>query len=134
MTVGITCVENDVLVLEVSFPLASTTLEGKIGIEQAVNEAGVVASTELLKRFDTDGGAIKVGTTKLTTKGKIEKIYHTPVAIRGYTAMSIKVPEGERLFVPWMAARIINSATPKLAKMLSHKYSKLSVDEVKADL
>lgn len=31
-------------------------------------------------------------------------------------------------------ARILNSATPKLAKMLSHKYSKLSVDEVKTDL
>ncbi|MCP3866878.1 MAG: hypothetical protein GY703_02040 [Gammaproteobacteria bacterium] len=31
-------------------------------------------------------------------------------------------------------ARIIQGATPKLAKTLSHKYSKLSVDEVKTDL
>ncbi|MEE9425652.1 MAG: hypothetical protein V3V18_11860 [Methylococcales bacterium] len=38
-------------------------------IEQALNEAGAMASRELLKRFDTDSGAIQMGTTKLTSKG-----------------------------------------------------------------
>ena len=31
-------------------------------------------------------------------------------------------------------ARIVGSATPKLAKMVSHKYSRNSVDEVKTDI
>ena len=44
-------------------------------------------------------------------------------------------PKGGATFCPLESdARIIQGATPKLAKMLSHKYSKLSVDEVKTDL
>ena len=42
--------------------------------------------------------------------------------------------KGGATYIPLnLNARIIHSATPKLAKQISHKYSKLSVDEVKTD-
>ena len=78
MSVKIVSSNDDGLVLEVSIPLATTMLNGEQCIEQALNEAGAMASGELLKRFDTDGGAIQMGTTKLTSKGQVAKTYQTP--------------------------------------------------------
>ena len=135
MAVKSASIENNVLVMEISIPLENAMLEGEAGIEKALNEAGVVASGELLKRFDTDGGAIQVGPVKFTSKGQTEKIYHTPYGDTRINRHVYQSPKGGSTFCPLDdSARIINSATPKLAKMLSHKYSKLSVDEVKTDL
>ena len=78
MTVKIVSSDTDGLVLEVKIPLGTVMLDGEERIEQALNEAGAVVSGELLKRFDTDGSAIQVGDTKLTSKGLMEKTYQTP--------------------------------------------------------
>ena len=110
-------------------------LDGERGIEQALNEAGALASGELLKRFDTDGGPIQIGAQKYTSKGQVEKTYQTPYGETRIARHVYQSPKGGATFCPLENnARIINSATPKLAKILSHKYSKLSVDEVKTDL
>ena len=128
MTVSIASLENNVLVMEVSIPLESTMLEGENAIEQALNEAGVVASGELLKQFDTDGSALQVGPTKFTSKGPVGKIYHTPYGDTCLARHVYQSPKGGSIFCPLDdRARIINSATPKLAKIVSHKYSKLSI-------
>lgn len=127
--------KDDVLVMEVTIPLGTTMLDGERGIEQALNEAGALASGELLKRFDTDGGPIQIGAQKYTSKGQVEKTYQTPYGETRIARHVYQSPKGGATFCPLENnARIINSATPKLAKILSHKYSKLSVDEVKTDL
>ena len=126
---------DNALVMEVTIPLGATMLGGEQEIEQALNEVGALASGELLKQFDTDGGNIQMGAQKYTSKGLVEKTYQTPY---GETRIARHVYQSQRggaTFCPLESnARILNSATPKLAKMLSHKYSKLSVDEVKSDL
>ncbi len=110
-------------------------LEGEGRIEQALNEAGTLATGELLKRFDTDGSPIQIGNTKLTSKGQVEKSYQTPYGETRVERHVYQSPKGGATFCPLERdARVIQGATPKLAKMLSHKYSKLSVDEVKTDL
>lgn len=135
MTVKITSSKKNELVLEVTIPLEIAMLDGEQSIEHALNEAGVVASGELLQRFDTDGSAIQIGTTKLTSKGQVEKAYQTPYGETRITRHVYQTPKGGATFCPLETnARILNSATPRLAKMISHKYSKLSVDEVKTDL
>lgn len=127
--------KNDVLVMEVTIPLGTTMLDGERGIEQALNEAGALASGELLKRFDTDGGPLQIGAQKYTSKGRVEKTYQTPYGETRIARHVYQSPKGGATFCPLENdARIINSATPKLARTLSHKYSKLSVDEVKTDL
>ena len=135
MSVKIVSSNDDGLVLEVTIPFETTMLNGEQCIEQALNEAGSMASGELLKRFDTDGGAIQMGTTKLTSKGQFAKQYQTPYGDIQVNRYLYQTAQGGSTFCPLECnARIIQNATPKLAKMLSHKYSKLSVDEVKTDL
>lgn len=135
MTAEITSRTNDTLVIEVTLPLGRSMLEGEMGIEKAINEAGTLATGELLKRFDTDGSTIQIGNTKLTSKGRVEKNYQTPYGEVRVGRHVYQSPKGGATFCPLERdARVIQGATPKLAKILSHKYSKLSVDEVKTDL
>ncbi len=132
MTVTIKSQTDNALVLELTIPLERSMLEGEGCIEQALNEAGTLATGELLKRFDTDGSAIRMGSTKLTSKGQVEKTYQTPYGETRVNRHVYQSPKGGATFCPLERdARVIQGATPKLAKTLSHKYSKLSVDEVK---
>jgi hypothetical protein len=134
MAVKILSSETDVLVMEITIPLNTAMLEGEQCIEQVLNEAGAVASGELLTRFDTDGGPIQIGPTKLTSKGQVEKVYQTPYGATRIKRHVYQTSKGGATYCPLDTyARVLNSATPKLAKMISHKYSKLSVDEVKTD-
>ncbi len=127
--------DGNTLVLEVVIPLGTAMLGGEQDIEQALNEAGALASGELLKRFDTDGSPIQIGAQTYTSKGQVEKHYQTPYGEARIARHVYQSPKGGATYCPVdQNARVINSATPKLAKTLSHKYSKLSVDEVKTDL
>ncbi len=104
-------------------------------IQIALNAAGGLATTELLKQFDTDGSPLSIGSLRLTSKCQVEKEYETPygkVAIKRHV---YQTGSGGGTFCPLdKEARIIGSATPRLAKMISNKYSRNSVDEVKDDL
>lgn len=135
MSVKILSSNDAGLVLEVHIPFETAMLNGEQCIEQVLNKAGAVASGELLKRFDTDGSAIQIGNTKRTSKGLVAKTYQTPYGDIQVNRHLYQTAQGGSTYCPLeYNARIIQNATPKLAKILSHKYSKLSVDEVKADL
>lgn len=110
-------------------------LDGEQRIEDALNEAGAVASGELLKEFDSDGSPMQIGDTKLTSKGLLPKTDQTPYGEIRVARHLYQTAQGGSTFCPMENnARVIQSATPKLAKALSHKYTKLSVDEVQTDL
>ena len=47
-------------------------------LQQEMNAAGVLATQEGLRQFDTDGSPITVGSLKLTSKGQLPKDYQTP--------------------------------------------------------
>jgi len=67
-------------------------------------------------------------------QGPGRKTYQTPYGEARIKRHVYQTPKGGATFCPLETnARILNGATPKLAKMISHKYSKLSVDEVKTD-
>jgi len=65
--------------VQVEIPYASSMLDFEEVIQQRLNEAGVLATTEALQRFDADGSPIQIGDTKLTSKGKLVKEYQTRV-------------------------------------------------------
>jgi len=135
MSVKIISNDDKILVLEMEIPLEATMLNGEETIQQELNEAGSLASGVLLERFDTDGSPLQVGSLKFTSKGLIEKTYQTPYGETRISRHVYQSPKGGATYCPLEGnARIINNATPKLAKIVSHKYSKLSVDEVKTDL
>lgn len=127
--------ETDSLKIEIVIPLVSSMLDGEEVIQQALNMAGVLASQELLKNFDTDGSPIEIAGIKFTSKGQVPKEYQTPYGIAEIKRQVYQTSKGGDTFCPLdKDARIVGSATPKLAKMIAHKYSRNSVDEVKTDL
>ncbi len=100
MSVNILSRESDCLRLEISIPLGTVMLDGEQTIEQILNEAGVVASNALLKRFDTDGSALQMGDTKLTSKGQLEKTYQTPYGETRVNRHVYQGPQGGSTYCP----------------------------------
>jgi hypothetical protein len=66
---------ND-LTLQVTIKLTGSLMENTL--LDSGNEIGCLATTEVLKKFDTDGNPIKWGDTKMTARDKDNKPYQTP--------------------------------------------------------
>ena len=67
MDITITARTPTSFTLQVEVPYNGSMLGFEEGLQQRLNEAGVVATAEGLKQFDTDGSPITVGSAKLTT-------------------------------------------------------------------
>jgi hypothetical protein len=68
----------DSVTLQIVIPFNRSMLEAENAIQDALNEAGTLATANFLKRFDTDGSPIVIGQTKLTSKGTVAKEYQAP--------------------------------------------------------
>lgn len=125
----------DSLTLQVVIKFNRSMLEAENAICDALNEAGTLATAKFLKRFDTDGSPIVVGPTKLTSKGTVEKEYQTPYGVAAVARHVYQSQSGGKTFCPLdREARIVTSATPRLAMLLSHKYAEGSAIRVVEDL
>ena len=121
--------------IQVEISYASSMLDFEEAIQQSLNEAGVLATTEALQRFDADGSPIQIGDTKLTTKGKLKKEYQTPYGVATVERHVYQSSRGGRTYCPLdRNARIVVSSTPKFAKMVSHKYAEFGSARVIKDL
>ncbi len=127
--------DGNEVTLQVTLKLSGSLLEMENVILDACNEVGCVATTEALRRFDTDGSPIKWGEVKMTARGKNNKTYQTPygsIALKRYVYQSAK---GGRIYCPLeQNARIIRHATPKFAQQISHKYAVMNAPSVCLDL
>lgn len=121
--------------VQITVPYGESMLRAEEIIQAKLNEAGTLMSGEVLERFDTDGSPIMVGGRKWTSKGKVAKPYQTPygeVVIERHVYQS---SGGGRIFCPLeRGARIILTATPRFAKILSSKYSEMGSSRVIEDL
>jgi len=125
----------DSLTLQVVIPFNRSMLEAENAICDALNEAGSLASGNFLKRFDTDGSPIVIGQTTLTSKGTVPKEYQTPYGATTVERQVYQSAKGGKTFCPLeREARIVTSATPRLAMQLSHKYAEGSAASVVKDL
>ena len=68
----------DSLTIQVVIPFNRSMLLAEDSIQNALNEAGTLASDNFLHRFDTDGSPIVIGQTTLTSQGTVPKEYQTP--------------------------------------------------------
>ena len=121
----------DGLTLQVVIPFNRSMLEAENAIQDALNEAGALASANFIKRFDTDGAPIVIGQTTLTSKGTVPKEYQTPY---GATIVERHIYQSSRVRQDMSVrslrdARIVTSATPRFA-MLAHKYGEGSAARV----
>jgi hypothetical protein len=121
--------------LQVEVPYNDSMLDFEETLQDRLNEAGVVATAEGLKQFDTDGSPITVGPVKLTTKGQVEKDYQTPYGVATVARHVYQSPRGGPTYCPLdRDARIVVSSTPRFAKTISHKYAEFSSTRVQVDL
>ena len=126
--------ENRVTI-QVEVELGRSMLDNEEAIAQALNEAGVLASGEALKQFDTDGSPITIGATRYTSKGQEPKTYQTPYGEAVVERHVYQTSAGGVTFCPLeREARIIITSTPRFAKQLSHKYAEMAGARVVADL
>ena len=114
---------------------SGSMLRSEDNILEALNGAGRLAAEVALEQFDTDGSPIVLGQTKLTSKGKYNKTYETQwgkVNVERHVYQSNK---GGKQYCPLEhTARIIQTATPRFAKVVSWKYAEKGSTRVQEDL
>ena len=116
-------------------PYNDSMLDFEETLQHRLNDAGVVATTEGLRQFDTDGSPITVGPVKFTSKGQVEKNYQTPYGVATVSRHVYQSPQGGPTYCPLdRDARIVISSTPRFAKVISHKYAEFSSPRVQVDL
>ena len=126
--------ENRVTI-QISVELSRSMLETEEAIQQALNEAGVLATAEALKQFDTDGTPLQLGATRWTSKGQEPKIYQTPYGEAQIDRHVYQTGEGGTTFCPLERdARIILTSTPRFAMQVSNKYGEGPAARVVKDL
>ncbi len=115
--------------------MTRSLLDTEAAIQQALNDAGLLATTEALHQFDTDGSPLLVGATRYTTKGQQPKGYQTPYGEAVVSRHVYQTAQGGATFCPLERdARIILASTPRFAQMVSHKYAEMPGARVVADL
>ena len=126
---------------EESFTIQTTVLykdnmlKAEEHLQECLNEVGSLSSIELLEYFDTDGSPITIGETNLTTKGKLEKEYQTPYGAIVVDRHVYQSSKGGKTYIPLEEnSKVIGTATPKFAKMISSKYSCDAAPGVQRDL
>jgi hypothetical protein len=121
--------------VQVEIPYGSSMLDAEEILQQRLNEAGTLATAEILQRFDADGSPIVVGDTKLTSKGKLLKEYQTPYGVAPVERHVYQSSRGGKTYCPLdRNARIVGSSTPKFAKMVAFKYAEFGSPRVITDL
>jgi hypothetical protein len=121
--------------LQIEVPYNGSMLDFEETLQQRLNDAGVVATAQGLRQFDTDGSPITVGPVKFTSKGQAEKDYQTPYGVATVARHVYQSPQGGPTYCPLdRDARIVVSSTPRFAKVLSHKYAEFSSPRVQIDL
>lgn len=121
--------------VQVEIPYGTSMLDAEETLQERLNQAGTLATAEILQQFDTDGSPIQVGDTKLTTKGKLLKEYQTPYGVAPIERHVYQSSRGGKTYCPLdHNARIIGSSTPKFAKMVSFKYAEFGSPRVIKDL
>jgi hypothetical protein len=121
--------------IQIRIPLSRSLLETEEAIQQALNQAGMLATAEALQQFDTDGSPLLLGATRWTSKGQEPKAYQTPYGEVSVARHVYQTGAGGTTFCPLERdARIILTATPRFAKQISHKYGEGPAARVVKDL
>src|SRR3954466_7062986 len=121
--------------IQIEVPYADSMLGFEEGLQDRLNEAGVEATAEGLRQFDTDGSPIAIGTARLTTKGQVEKDYQTPYGVATVARHVYQGTHGGPTYCSLdRDARIVVSSTPKFARTVAHKYAEFSSARLREDL
>ena len=120
--------------IQVTVPYSNSMLDSEDMLLNCLNEAGQIATGEILSKFDTDGTPINIGNQTFTSKGQVQTSYQTPYGSTKIVRHVYQSHSGGKTYVPLEKdARIVITSTPRLAKMITSKISESSVVSVKRD-
>jgi hypothetical protein len=135
MTVSLVKQSTDSITLQITIPFNRSMLDSENTIQSVLNETGKVATSALLKSFDTDGSPIFMGSIKMTSMGLVSKCYQTPYGEIEIGRHVYQTSKGGTTFCPLeREARIILTSTPKFASQISHKMAEMAGGQVRDDL
>jgi len=135
MSATITAHTDHSITLEVTIELLPSMLESERSIQVALNEAGCLATGSALERFDTDGSALVMGTSRWTSKGLEAKAYQTPYGEQIVSRHVYQTSSGGKTYCPLERdARIVVTSTPLFAQQIAHKFAEMSSPRVQQDL
>lgn len=128
--------DGSCLTIELNITLDSKSmLRSEDNILSGLNEAGALAAQAALEQFDTDGSPIVMGKEKFTSKGIHPKVYETQWGNVEVARHVYQSSRGGKQYVPLdQTARIIQTATPRFAKVVSWKYAEKGSTRVLEDL
>src|SRR3954465_3044528 len=121
--------------VQIEVPYADSMLGFEETLQDRLNEAGVEATAEGLRQFDTDGSPIPIGMARPPTKGQGEKDYQPPSGVATVARHVYQGTHGGPTYCPLdRDARIVVSSTPKFARTVAHKYAESSSARLREDL
>ena len=127
--------EGTTITIQTTVDLSGSMLAVEDAILARVNEVGAIATQEGLKQFDVDGDPIVWGGIKWYSRGEEEKTYQTPYGEVSVERHLYQRAGGGQTYCPMEhGARIVHTATPRFAKMVSHKLAQSAALQVKSDL
>src|SRR3954449_13422198 len=127
--------DDSSVTIQVRIPLSRSLLDTEQAVQTALNAAGLLATTEALRQFDTDGSPLLIGSTRYTSKGQEPKGYQTPYGEAVVARHVYQTSQGGTTFCPLERdARIVLASTPRFAQLVSHKYAAMAGARVVADL
>ena len=91
---------EDAVTIQIRIPLSRSLLDTEQAIQQALNEAGLLATTEALRQFDTDGSPVQIGPARYTSKGPEPKGYQTPYGEAVLARHVYQTAQGGTTFCP----------------------------------
>ena len=114
MTTEVLHNDDEVITIKVTIKKSDAFLECEENIQDALNEAGDLATKHCLEDFDSDGSPIVVAGRKFTAKKeKVPKNYETPYGVVSVSRFVYQDSSGGKTFVPLdHSARIIGTCTP----------------------
>lgn len=124
------------ITLQIEIPYGDSMLKTEKMIQESLNGAGTIATGKALEQFDTDGSSMMTGGIKWTArKEKKGKDYETPYGKVRVERHVYQTSKGGRTRCPLEEnAKIIHTATPRFARILSSKYASFGAAGVQDDL
>ena len=126
---------NGMIEVTFSVSLDGSMLDIEEALQESLNEAGCAVMEKALESFDTDGSPIKIGDTTLKTKGRFRQAYETPYGKAHVERHVYQTSKGGKTFCPLeQNARMVLNSTPRYAKIVSSKYSRMGANVLRRDL
>jgi len=133
----VTKVQENNGMVEVTFSvkLDGSMLDMEEALQESLNEAGCAVMEKALESFDTDGSPIKIADTRFSCKGRFKQAYETPYGKAHVERYIYQTSKGGRTFCPLEHnANLALNSTPRYAKIVAGKYSRMGADTLRRDL